>query len=280
MASPRDTGGVAMTIAAMTIAASKIAALKIAAAQIDIVWEDRKANFSKVDALAKRAADLGADLLVLPEMFSTGFSMDTSMTAESRDGATPTFIRELALRYHIGVLGGFVLENEEGRALNSALVVDRKGNDIALYTKTYLFSYTGEDRCHQAGEGPVFFEFEGCPATCFICYDLRFPELFRKTFANAEVAFVIASWPASRARHWEILLNARAIENQFYVVGVNRTGKGAGLLFSGGSRIVGPQGDIEGVLGDEESLLVGDILPDNVRKTRDAFPFLKDYRNL
>ncbi len=254
--------------------------MRTAAVQLDILWEDRNANFRKVERFAAQAANLGADFLVLPEMFATGFSMNTAATAEAMEGPTPSFLREIALRHHLGVLGGFVLKPKEGKARNCALAVDRNGNDLALYTKTFLFSYMGEERCHQEGDGPVFFEFEGCKMTCFICYDLRFPELFRKAAFKTDVAFVIASWPAKRARHWETLLPARAVENQFYVVGVNRTGAGDGLLFSGGSMMIDPLGMIEGALEGEESLLIGNVLPEKVQQTRRELPFLRDIRDL
>lgn len=252
--------------------------MKIAAVQMDIAWEERKSNFAKVSVYAEEAAAAEADLLILPEMFATGFSMNTAVTAESPDGETATYLRNLARRFNIGVVGGLIIRTPGEQARNCALIVDRSGNDLALYTKTYLFSHMGENKHHQPGTGPVTFQFDDIRCACFICYDLRFPEVFRQVCKTVEAAFVIASWPKARSRHWEILLPARAVENQFYMVGVNRVGNGDGLDFNGDSMFIDPMGTIESRLEAREGLLYGDIYRDKVQSIRETLPFINDYR--
>jgi omega-amidase len=252
--------------------------MRVAALQMDIAHEDRRRNFDKVSQYAVLAGAKGVELLVLPEMFSTGFSMNPVVTAEPPDGETPGFLRRLAGEHGIAVIGGFVCQRESGRPENVALAVDRNGEDLALYAKTHLFSFMGEDRHHAAGDGPRPFAVDGIGAACFICYDLRFPELFRKVVDTCQVVFVIASWPEPRQRHWDILLQARAVENQLYVVGVNRVGEGGGLSYSGGSAVIGPGGTPAGRLDDGEGLLLADIRPEEVARVRSELPFLNDRR--
>ena len=250
--------------------------MKVAAAQMDIVWHDRNANHDKARHMAEEAKKSGVDLLIFPEMAATGFSMDTSVTAESIDGPTPTLFRSLAKNLQMAIVGGFVLERKEGRPQNVSLTVDRKGADLALYAKTYQIGLLHEDQHYDPGDGPVSFPLGDMVAACLICYDLRFPELFRSLTDRCALILVIASWPAARQRHWDILLPARAVENQLYVVGVNRVGEGGGHLFTGGSSIIDPAGEIVAYGGGTETLVVGEINPQRVEQVRSDMPFLKD----
>jgi predicted amidohydrolase len=252
--------------------------ITIAGLQLDVAWEDRAANFERVRVLAGKARDRGADLLVLPEMFATGFSLDTKITAEPPTGETPRFMSELARELEIGVVGGYVQRRRQGRGANMSLAVDRRGRVVAEYVKTHLFSFMDEDRAHEAGAGPRQFAFEGVPIASFICYDLRFPELFRLVADSAAAVIVIASWPSARQAHWDALLRARAIENQLYVVGVNRAGQGGGLEYTGGSAIVDPMGQVLAHAGDSENTIVAEIDTDEVERTRTEMPFLEDRR--
>jgi predicted amidohydrolase len=252
--------------------------MRVSFAQFDIVWEDRLANYEKVELFAKDASVNGAQLLVLPEMFSTGFSMNTAVTAEKIDGETASFVRALAKKYRLAVLAGLVLEGDGGKGRNASLIVDKNGRDLAMYTKTHLFAYADEHAHHQQGDGPVIFEIEGIRCVSYICYDLRFPELFRKTAERCHAVFVIASWPKSRQSHWDTLLPARAVENQQYVIGVNRVGRGGEIEYSGGSVAYDPQGNPITAADDKEGLFLADISKETVLETRKAMPFLKDRR--
>lgn len=250
--------------------------MKVAALQLDIVWEDRKANYARVREYAENAAGQGVDLLVLPEMFSTGFSMNPAVTAEPEEGPTAAFLKQLARDFHLAVVGGLVLEGTGGKGRNSALVVDKTGEALATYTKTHLFSFMDEDKHHEPGNGPVLFELGGMRWACFICYDLRFPELFRLFADKCDGVMVIASWPAARQTHWDLLLPARAVENQHYIIGVNRVGAGGGLDYTGGSAIIDPLGGVLACGRSAESLLVADISANKVTAVRKSMPFLND----
>ncbi len=233
--------------------------MKIAAVQFDILWEDRQANYAKVEVVAAAAANDGADMLVLPEMFATGFSMNPAVTAEKRGGPTETFVRELAQKHKIGVIAGLVFEGDGDKGRNAALALDRSGEELACYEKIHLFSVLDEHKHHLAGDGPKPFEFEGIRFSCSVCYDLRFPELFRQVAAKTDVAVIIASWPNARQRHFDLFLEARAVENQHFVVGVNRIGSGGGLDFDGGTAIFDPSGERIAYGGREETVVMAPI---------------------
>ena len=252
--------------------------MKVAALQFDIAWEQRKLNYKLVERYLREARDSGADLLVLPEMFATGFSLDPSMTAEDERGETVEFMRSAAGKHEIAIVGGVVLRTEGGRGRNTALVVDKQGELISSYAKTHLFSFMGEEKFHLPGDGPRPFEILGTRCACFICYDLRFPELFRLVADETDCLFVIASWPAARQRHWDVLLPARAVENQLYLVGVNRVGQGGGLDFTGGSAIYSPLGESLAQAGEAETIITAEIEPTRVQDVRKQMPFLQDIR--
>jgi len=244
---------------------------------MNIVWHDRSANHAKARELAEEARGQGAGLFVLPEMFATGFSMDTSVTAEPLDGPTPTFLRNLARDLEMSVVGGFVLARpSDTRPLNVALAVDRRGEHLALYAKMHLIAILGEDGSYESGEGPVPFDLGPIRAAAFVCYDLRFPELFRAVVDVCGLVMVIASWPATRQPHWDLLLQARAVESQCFVVGVNRVGEGGGHVFTGGSAIIDPLGQVLASAGNEERLVIADMNPAKVIEVRATLPFLQD----
>jgi predicted amidohydrolase len=252
--------------------------MRVAVAQMDLAWERPKENFEKASALAGNAAEQGADFLVLPEMFSTGFSMKPEATVEPEDGPTAAFLKSLANEHAMGVLGGLTLPGKTKEARNAALAVGRGGETLAVYAKTYLFKYMGEDAHHEPGDGPVPFDFDDMRCAAFICYDLRFPELFREAVDNCHLYFVIASWPEARQSHFDTLLRARAVENQLYVVGANRIGKGGGLSYKGGSCIIAPDGEVLAHGGAKEGLVIADVSAERVVRTRQALPFLQDRR--
>ncbi|VEN75490.1 Carbon-nitrogen hydrolase [Candidatus Desulfarcum epimagneticum] len=251
--------------------------MKISAFQMDIQWHDRKANHEKAARFAREARDGGADLFILPEMFSTGFSMDTGVTAEPMDGPTPQWMRRLARDLDMAILGGFVLAGQEGeKPQNVSLAVDRKGRDAALYAKIHQIALMEEDRHYRPGEKPALFDMGGFKTACFICYDLRFPELFRSVADECGFSVIIASWPAARREHWEILLRARAVEGQSFVAGVNRVGEGGGHAFAGGTAIIDPRGREMAAGGGAQTLVTADIRMETVAKVRAETPFLKD----
>ena len=250
--------------------------MKVAAIQMDIAWHDRPANHLKARELATQAKKSGADLVILPEMFSTGFSMDTSITPEPLTGATPALLRSLARELEMAVIGGFVLARENAGPQNVSLAVDRHGNDLSLYAKIHQIPILGEDAHYEPGDRPVPFDLKGFRAASLVCYDLRFPELFRALVEECGLILIIASWPAARQAHWDVLLRARALESQCFVVGVNRVGEGGGNTFTGGSAIIDPLGEVLVHGGEKETLIMADIDPAKVAEVRSTMPFLKD----
>ena len=252
--------------------------MRIAGLQLDTVWEDRKTNYRRVKEFARIAKEKGADLLVLPEMFSTGFSMNLGVTMEDDNGPTTRFFRSIATSYQIAVLGGVVLKGQNGRGRNCARAIDADGNILATYAKCHLFSFMEEDKYHESGLSPQVFELKGVRVSPFICYDLRFPEIFRAVADDVHLMVIIASWPAARQQHWDVLLPARAVENQCYMLGINRVGQGDGLIYKGGSAMYGPLGNRIAFAGDQEALVLADVDLHHVDKVRSEMPFLKDRR--
>lgn len=251
--------------------------MKVYCCQLDIAWENKAKNFKKVRAQLAAERPESGSLVVLPEMFSTGFSMNVEGICEERAPGAEEFVWEVAKEFGVVVVGGIVRRGEDGKGLNEALVVSPEGRTLARYAKIHPFSLGGELDHYARGTKIESFEWNGMKVVPFICYDLRFPEIFRTAVGQgAEMFVVIANWPNRREMHWVRLLEARAIENLAYVVGVNRTGKDPKLTYSGRTMIIDPHGNIMVEAGDLEGVIAADIDPEMVRKWRGDFPALKD----
>jgi predicted amidohydrolase len=187
----------------------------------------------------------------------------------------------LAKKYGLNVIAGFAAKKPGRKKLrNLAVAFDRRGSLIASYAKMHPFSLTKENKYFSAGNTRVIFHVEGVPASIFICYDLRFPEIFRDIARGVQAIFVLANWPDSRKDHWETLLKARAIENQCFVIGVNRTGKdGNGIRYPGASHVYDPMGKDICSGGLREQFITCEIDPEMATKVRCQFPFLNDMRS-
>lgn len=228
---------------------------------MDIEWENRPANVSRARRLIDHAPINPGDLILLPEMFDTGFSMNTDRTAD-RDGKTRRFLADLALAKAAFVCGGTTVIDETGAVRNRAAVVSPAGQVLAEYDKRRLFPLGEpcEAASLTAGWRTAAFRWAGeagaMTVSPLICYDLRFPDLFADGLESGAEAFaVIANWPAARAAHWRALLIARAIENQAFVFGVNRCGRDPTLEYAGGSIVVDPVGGVLAEAGAEEQVL-------------------------
>jgi omega-amidase len=254
--------------------------MKLIALQPDILWENKRANFATALRLLEAAAPERGSLVALPEMFATGFSMNARGIAESYGGETESFLSETAKRFQVYLVAGAAMEGRDGRARNKALVFSPSGELLAFYAKMQLFTPGGEPEHYMPGEKPTTFQWGECSAAPFVCYDLRFPELFRDVSARCqpELFIVIANWPEKRVAHWIRLLQARAIENQAYVMGVNRVGKDPYYAYSGRSVIVDFNGEIVADAGSEEGSIAWDLALETLRKYRQGLPFLKDLR--
>ncbi len=299
--------------------------------QFDIAWESPRENFAHVRRVlgldtAQDGVGAGAgermkvrpgDLVCLPEMFDTGFSLNPERTHDEA-GATLAFLREIARELKCTVHGSRTLRAPDGRGRNMATVIGADGGVRADYAKIHPFLGTESERFEggadlatypwNSGRGDVRAgDAASIRVGVAICYDLRFPELFRalalgRTGAalhrafralgdsgppgtpsdphagGAEMFVIGANWPLARAHHWRALLIARAIENQAYVLGINRVGRDPNLAYNGGSIAVGPKGDVLGELDDREGVLSVEIDPALVRQWRGSFPALRDAR--
>jgi predicted amidohydrolase len=204
--------------------------------------------------------------------------MHTERVAEPPDGPTARFLAEQAARHCLWLAGSFPELPAGAAKPHNTLLVAGPGGEQVRYHKIHPFTYAGEDRHYQAGEERVTVTIEGLRLGLFVCYDLRFADEQWALAPEVDAYLVVANWPESRRGHWQALLTARAIENQAYVVGVNRVGKGGSLSYTGDSRIVSPNGEVLASAAEGETMLLADLDPAEVARVRAALPFLPDRR--
>jgi len=272
--------------------------LKVTVIQSDLRWEDRDANLSmfgeKINAVQE-----SMELVLLPEMFSTGFSMHPAALAEPMDGPSVAWMRSVATSKKIILAGSLIIE-DKGNYYNRLIWMLPSG-ELGYYDKRHLFGYAGEDCVYTRGSKRLIASVKGWKINLLICYDLRFPVWARQAVTvpfrlpentpgaesvsvsvlypgpEYDVLVYVANWPQARAHAWKTLLQARAIENQCYVIGVNRVGKdGNGIGYSGESMIVDPLGEVIQTAGDHETTFSWVLDPDLLHQARKKFPFLKD----
>lgn len=255
--------------------------------QMDLAWERREENIARAASLLENAGTRRGDLVVLPELFDSGFSLNTAVTADA-EGRTDAALADLADRFGVTVQGGRTVRDEgAAKATNRAPVWAPGRTKLAEYAKVHPFSFGREPEAFDGGGGDQIQTYDWsdgersmrvCPA---ICYDLRFPELFRVGLTLGAEAYTIgANWPAPRQSHWRALALARAIENQAFVFAVNRCGSDPHLAYSGGTIAVGPKGEVLGELGELEGVLTVEIDPEDVRRWRATFGAWRDLRLL
>lgn len=254
------------------------ASLRVALGEYDIGWHDPQGSVTRAEGLIRDAAAGGARLVVLPEMCATGFTMDVEF-AEPVDGPSARRLAQAAARNDVWVLAGLATTGAPGTdptcAYNSALLFSPTGGLLSMYHKQRLFAYAGEHESYATGNQSATTTIEGIRVSPFICYDLRFPELFREAAADTDLMVVIASWPSSRQQHWDVLVRARAIENQCYVAAVNRIGGGGGLHYSGGSAAYDPWGEPLAAT-NANGVRIVDVDAARVEEIRSRYPFLAD----
>lgn len=249
--------------------------MKVALFQMHIAWEDKKRNYIHVEQYLERAYEKGTELVLLPEMSFTGFSMNTDVTKEAAS-ETIDKMAEYAKKYCIAVGFGWVKDCGD-KSENHYTIIDKTGRTISDYAKIHPFSYAGEDQKFQGGESIRVFELDGMKCSTFICYDLRFPEIFQIASKEAHIIILPANWPAARSEHWKCLLRARAIENQVYMIAVNCVGEMREIDYSGDSCIIDPNGEILAELSDQEGIIEYEVV-DDVKNFRDAFQVKNDRR--
>lgn len=263
--------------------------LAVAGVQADLAWEDRGANHAMARREVARAAATGARLVVLPEMWPSGFSMDTAVTAEPPEGPSATLMADLAAQHDLWVAGSFACapgqrgdQRGDDRPTNRLLLVAPDGSTVH-YDKVHPFSYAREHDHFAAGRQAVVAEVDGVRVGLAVCYDLRFANLFWDLGPSVDAFVVPANWPCARRTHWRTLLTARAIENQAWVLGVNRVGlgrrlDGSDLDYCGDSLLVDPLGEVVASAAGQANLLLGVVDTAEVADVRARLPFLPDRR--
>jgi len=253
--------------------------LHIVMVQSSIITENCSENLKNYSKILESAPE--CDLILFPEMFNTGFSTGDMSVSESVDGEAITWIKKMAAKYQTAI-SATILINDDNSFYNRFYLC-RKDGSLDFYDKKHLFGFGGESRYITAGEKQTIFELNGWKILPQVCYDLRFPVFSRNSFSNDtfgyDIAIYLANWPASRTKIWRTLLSARAIENQAYIVGVNRTGRDKNQTpHNGNSLVAHPDGSILADLGDEDTKMKLVILNyKELSEFRNRFPFALDW---
>ena len=253
--------------------------MRVAVVQTHIYWEEKKHNIEVARRYIEEAAEALADLIVFPEMSFTGFSMNLLAVEEQEakdEFCTNEEMKRLSTYYKIHIGYGWVKKGSQA-CENHYTIVDPKGNIISDYIKIHPFSYGEEHHYFTKGDHLSFCNIKGQRVSTFICYDLRFPEIFQVASKQAEVIVVAASWPEARKEHFTTLLKARAIENQCYIVASNCVGAINDDYYSGNSSLIAPNGSIIDTIEHKEGLIIADVL-DDVETYRKTFPIKQDRR--
>lgn len=248
--------------------------LKLALVQANLVWESKKQNLQHLRQLV--LDNLGADVYILPEMFSTGFSMNAQALGEEETGPTVVWMHDLAKESQAVIVGSLIIK-ESGNYYNRLFWVQPDGK-MHTYNKRHLFTLANEEKTYTAGTKKVIISYKGWRILPLVCYDLRFPVWSRNVDSAYDLLIYVANWPERRASHWQKLLPARAIENLSYVVGVNRVGEdGKQINHSGNSVVINPLGEQIAKLAEaEEGVILQTIYLHEVQETRQKFNFLND----
>jgi len=250
----------------------------ISLAQIDIALGRPEENLAKVEAMIAEANQRGSQVVLLPELWSTGYDLERAEEHARTTEGLLVRLADLAKGHSLFIIGS-LLSAKEGRLYNRATILSPRGLLVGGYAKIHLFRLMEEERYFAPGSETPVFDLPWGKGALAICYDLRFPELFRKyALGGARIVFLSAEWPYPRLEAWQILLRARAIENQLFMVGCNRVGESKGLVFFGHSSIYDPWGEpvLEG--GEEEGLLTAEIDLDMIDEARRKIPVFEDRR--
>jgi len=255
-----------------------MSSLTVTLIQSVLHWEDRPANLAMFEEKIFSVKEK-TELIILPEMFSTGFSMDPAKLAETMDGETVLWMKRMAGRKN-SIVTGSVIIKEEGNYYNRLIWMLPNGQ-YGTYDKRHRFAFAGEDRHYTAGNKRLIASVKGWKINLMVCYDLRFPVWSRQQAQPEELEYdlliYVANWPEKRARAWKTLLPARAIENQCYVVGLNRVGQdGNGHYYSGDSMVVDPLGSLLYHKNGEEDIVTLTLQKEPLQETRTRMPFWKD----
>lgn len=253
---------------------------KIACIQMDIAFGQPEVNYQVAEQLIDKASRSNPDIIVLPELWTTGYDLTRlNELADLEAHKTISFLQTLAKKYHVHLVGGSIAKKTSNGIYNTMLMINNKGEFVKDYDKLHLFQLMDEHHYLKPGEKNGLFTFDNQLCASFICYDIRFPEWLRvHSSKGAEVLFISAEWPKPRLNHWRALIISRAIENQAYVIAVNRTGSDPNNVFAGHSLIVDPWGEIISEAGEDVEVLTGTIDFTKVSEVRSKIPVFADRR--
>lgn len=253
--------------------------LTLSLAQIDIALGNPQANLQKAEKWISEAARRGSDMVVFPEMWTTGYAWDNLEALSATQDEIINAVAALAKKHKIWFNGSFMALNDEGRPANTSILFDPQGERAGIYHKTHLFGLMDEDQYLAAGQHLTTVETTWGQSGLAICYDLRFAEMFRTYALNgANIIYLPAEWPHPRLAHWRTLIRARAIENQMYIIAVNCVGDNGKNTFCGHSAIIDPWGNAVVEAGESEVLLTATIETNLVTQVRAKIPVFKDRR--
>ncbi len=253
--------------------------MKIALAQTNIIWEDKAANRLTASAMISKAAAQGCDIIIFPEVALTGFTTNIDILAEPAESSgTVAFFSHEAKLNNIFITFGVALTEADGKVRNMAVTVNRNGNIVSSYAKIHPFSHGVEAMYFTGGGSIEWFDLDGVTVSPFICYDLRFPEIFQAASSKSLLLIEIACWPDVRTKYFDILLKGRAVENQCFIAAVNRVGKEMKYGYKGHSQIVSPLGDVLTEISEDEALIIAEIDISEATKCREEYQLKKDRR--
>ncbi len=254
--------------------------MKVTCLQIDIDFGNPIANKQRVQAEITKAMENSPDVVVLPELWTTGYDLPRLDEIADVNGAdSQEFLSQLANEHRVNIVGGSIAQKTASGVTNTMYVFNRYGELTGEYSKAHLFQLMDEHLFLQAGNSKGHFTIEGAPSAGLICYDIRFPEWVRAhTTASAEVVFVVAEWPLARLDHWRTLLRSRAIENQCYIVACNRAGHDPKNEFAGHSLIIDPWGEILAEADKHPTQLTATLDLSKVSQVRKQIPIFEDRR--
>ncbi len=250
-------------------------ALSITLIQSNLFWEDKRGNLNQ---FANRISGITepTDIIVLPEMFSTGFTMNAEKLCEPMNGITVTWMKEVAQFKQAAVCGSLIIR--DGDSINNRFVWVEPNGKISYYDKAHLFRMGEENKHYNAGTNRIVIEYKGWRIAPFVCYDLRFPVWLKRTpNFDYDLLIIVASWPEKRIHHWQVLAQARAIENQSYVAALNRVGEdGNQIAYNGQSALYNPQGKLLNTITHEEFESTFTMQLPELKTYRKAFPIWLD----
>lgn len=252
--------------------------LKVSLVQTEQYWEDKSKNLQHLTELLAEVET--TDLIILPEMFNTGFSMNVDKLSENIEGESIQWLKALSKQKNAAVMASLIIVAQD-KFYNRLVFIYPDNEEIAYYDKRQRFTLAKEDQYFSAGTSKTILSYKGWKINLQVCYDLRFPEIARNSVQEGtfdyDLLIYVANWPAKRSHHWKQLLIARAIENQCYTIGVNRVGTDDNeLAYSGDSVLINPNGEADFLKPNKEEVRTFEITKDELSTLRQTLPFLKD----